>query len=114
MKYLLLLFFVMITFCTSEENLNLQENSKYRGDYVGTFTGNLSGNIIFNVSSTGNLEGSIIYDTSNSSESLSGYVVISGKFDASTKTGLNFSGYLNDSSTNGKWTKGGNTRFYFM
>ncbi len=42
-------------------------------------------------------------------------VMISGKFDASTKTGLSFSGYLNDKPMNGEWTKGnlnGNYDFY--
>ncbi len=109
MKYLMLLFLMIITSCISEENLNLQENSKYQGDYAGVFTGSFSGKISFTVSDTGNLEGSVIYDNTMDSENLSGYVVISGKFDASTKNGLNFSGYLNDKTTNAKWTKGNST-----
>lgn len=109
MKYLLLLFLMIITSCTSEENLSLQENSKYQGNYAGVFTGTVSGKISFNVSDTGNLEGSINYDNPVSTESLSGYVAISGKFDASTKSGLNFSGYLSDTAINAKWTKGNST-----
>jgi hypothetical protein len=106
MKYLFFLFLIIVTSCTSEENLNLQENSKFEGDYMGVFSGNLSGKIFFHVSGSGNLEGSINYDNSGTSEDLSGYVFRGGKFDASAKSGLNFTGYLNDQTTNAKWRKG--------
>ncbi|MCU7618612.1 hypothetical protein NZ698_15565 [Chryseobacterium sp. PBS4-4] len=109
MKYILLLFLIILTSCTSEENLNLQENSKFQGNYIGVFNGSVSGKISFKVSDTGNLEGSVEYDNATASENLSGYVPISGKFDASTKSGLNFFGYLNDLTINAKWTKGNST-----
>ncbi|WP_106917242.1 hypothetical protein [Chryseobacterium aurantiacum] len=113
MKYFFLVLFIVLTSCTSEENLNLQSNSKYQGNYVGNFNGDLSGEINFNVSDTGNLEGMVYYNnTPNSSENISGYVMISGKFDATTKSGLGFSGYLNGNTMNGKWTKGGLTGNY--
>lgn len=115
MKYFFLVFFLALTSCISDENLRLQSNSKYQGNYVGNFNGDLSGEIKFYVSDTGNIEGTIYYTTSNISESISGYVMISGKFDTNTKAGLSFSGYLNDKSMNGKWTKGnltGNYEFY--
>ncbi|MGU3376603.1 hypothetical protein [Chryseobacterium sp. M5A1_1a] len=113
MKYFFLIFFLVFTSCTSEENLNLQSNSKYQGSYVGNFNGDLSGEINFNVSDTGNLEGIVYYSNiPNSSESISGYVMISGKFDATTKSSLNFSGYLNGKTMNGKWTKGSLTGNY--
>ncbi|MGI9581505.1 hypothetical protein ACR1PO_09855 [Chryseobacterium sp. RRHN12] len=115
MKYFFLAFFLLFTSCISDENLNLQSNSKFQGNYVGSFNGDLSGEIKFSVSDTGNLEGTVYYTTADSSEMISGYVMISGKFDAATKAGLSFSGYLNDSSMNGKWSKGslnGNYNFY--
>ncbi|UZT98172.1 hypothetical protein ODZ84_00960 [Chryseobacterium fluminis] len=115
MKYFFLTLFFVFTSCISDENLKLQSNSKFQGNYMGNFNGGLSGEIKFNVSDTGNIEGTVYYTALNTSEGLSGYVMISGKFDASTKTGLSFSGYLNDKSMNGKWTKGnlnGNYDFY--
>lgn len=112
MKYFFLVLFFLFASCISDENLDLQSNSKFQGNYAGNFDGGLSGKITFTVSDTGNMEGTVSYTPSNSSESILGYVVISGKFDANTKTGLHFSGYLNDSSMNGSWTRGNLTGHY--
>ncbi|SHG13924.1 hypothetical protein [Chryseobacterium vrystaatense] len=113
MKYFFLVFFLIFTSCISEENLDLQTNSKYQGNYVGNFSGELSGEINFNVSNTGNLEGIVYYNNvPDSSQSISGYVMTSGKFNATAKSGLNFIGYLYGTTMNGKWTKGNLTGDY--
>lgn len=106
MKLVLILFLTVLASCTSEENLNLQVNSKYQGDYTGVYSGDLSGKITFNVSNTGSFEGTVYYgEPSNTSESISGYVMVDGKFNASTKSNFIFSGYLHSGVSKGKWAK---------
>lgn len=116
MKLVLILFLAVLTSCTSEENLKLQVNSKYQGDYTGVYSGDISGDIIFNVSDTGSLEGTVYYgQPSNTSESISGYVMIDGKFNASTKSNFTFLGYLHSGVSKGKWSKNnlkGDYNFY--
>lgn len=114
MKYFFLIISLLFISCVSEENLTLQENSKYQGKYEGTFSGDLSGTVIFEVSGTGGLEGNIYYNMPKSDEILSGYVFIDGKFNASTKSNLNFSGYLHDTTSNGMWNNGNLTGTYIF
>lgn len=107
MKLILSLFLITLISCISDENLDLQVNSKYQGDYSGDYSGDLSGKVILSVSNTGNIDGMVYYEDAviSSSESIYGYVMIDGKFNISTKSKLTFLGYLHDKSTKGKWVK---------
>lgn len=62
-----ILYIVLLLFsCTrSEENMNLQTNSPYKGNWVGSFKGHYSGKLSLVIDKTGNIEGELLYSDSS-------------------------------------------------
>lgn len=104
---LILLFIVLFSFssCVSDEESARQVNSAFQGNWSGNFTGDESGTLTFTVQKEGTMVGEIHFNQTNTTEPINGYVNFDGKFDMNTKTHYTFSGYLQNSASNGIWTK---------
>lgn len=102
-----ILYIVLLLFsCTrSEENMNLQTNSPYKGNWVGSFKGHYSGKLSLVIDKTGNIEGELLYSDSSEMEKISGYVFANGRIDLYTKSNFVIHGILNYNNSNGEWSK---------
>ncbi|ASE61206.1 hypothetical protein EGY07_09130 [Chryseobacterium indologenes] len=90
--------------CVSDEASAGQVNSAFQGNWSGNFTGDESGTLNFVVQKEGTIVGEIHLNQTNTTEPINGYVNFDGKFDMNTKTHYTFSGYLQSSKSEGKWT----------
>lgn len=109
MKYFLLIQILglfLLSCCTSDENLQLQSNSKYEGEYVGSYDGNDKGEMIFKITNSGNIVGDLKYNNSTVTEEFLGYVQVTGALSANTRSGFVFNGQItNFENSTGQWTK---------
>lgn len=110
MRLLKILFFLqfllLFSSCLSDENLQLQVNSKYEGNYIGSYDGNDKGEITFKVTDAGNIVGNLKYNNSTATEEFLGYVQSTGTLSANTRSGFVFNGQIaNFENSNGIWTK---------
>ena len=109
MKYFLLIQILglfLLSCCTSDENLQLQSNSKYEGEYVGFYDGGEKGKMTFKITNSGNIVGDLKYNNSTVTEEFLGYVQVTGALSANTRSGFVFNGQItNFENSTGQWTK---------
>lgn len=109
MKYFLLIQLLglfLLSCCTSDENLQLQSNSKYEGEYVGFYDGGDKGEMTFKITDAGNIVGNLKYNNSTATEEFLGFVQVTGTLSANTRSGFVFNGQItNFENSIGQWTK---------
>jgi len=116
MKYFSYLFISLFIFisCISDENSELQTDSRFQRNWGGSFSGYYSGNLSLVIDKTGNIEGNVFYSTSSENEKISGYVFANGRIDLNTRSNFIIHGILNSNNSTGEWSKNNNKGNYTL